>query len=312
MSLRNKGKRLWLWGAVAVLLVLGLAACGGRSIPATGGGTGTPSDQNGTPALLAKMRSQGYATVGFANENPYAYQEADGTLTGEAVEVARAILGELGINDLKGVLAEFSALIPGLKAKHFDIITAGMFITPQRAQEVLFADPEYRIGAALAVKSGNPKNLHSYQDIAAQPDVKVAVMQGAAEEDYLLKSGVKENQIVSVQDQPQALQALKTGRVDAITMTGPALEALLKSANAADVERVEDFQQPVIDGKEVWGYGAAAFRKEDKDLRDLYNQKLHELEKSGQLLEIMKPFGFTENEMPNGITADEVLKQESQ
>ena len=69
------------------------------------------------------------------------------------------------------------------------MITAGMYLTPDRAKEVAFANPEYTIGGGLAVKAGNPHNLKSYFDIAAKPDVKIAVMSGAAEYDHLLQVG---------------------------------------------------------------------------------------------------------------------------
>ncbi|WP_252393454.1 ectoine/hydroxyectoine ABC transporter substrate-binding protein EhuB [Hydrogenibacillus sp. N12] len=274
-----------------------------------GDGSGSGGEGAGEPALLKRLKEQGYVTVGLANEKPYAYQEADGTLTGEAIEVARAVFSELGVPEIRGQIVEFSSLIPGLKAKRFDVVTAGMFITPKRAEEVVFADPEYRIGEALAVAKGNPKNLRSYEDIAADPSLKVAVMSGAVEIDYLKAAGVREEQIVQVQDQPQAVKALETGRVDAITMTGPSLQAMLESAGSDKIERVEDFKQPVVDGKEVYGYGAAAFRKEDADLAKRYSEKLHELEQSGKLLELLRPFGFTEAELPNGMTADAVLKE---
>lgn len=266
-------------------------------------------DQTSGSALLDKLRKQGYVDVGFANEKPYAYQTTDGKLTGEAVEIARIIFKNLGVDELRGHLVEFSSLIPGLKAKKFDVITAGMFITPERAKQVVFANPEYSIGEALAVLKGNPKNLHSYEDIANQPDVKVAVMSGAIEEDYMLKSGIKEDQIITVQDQPAAISALKTGRVDAITMTGPSLQSMLEAADDPDIERVMDFKQPVIDGKSVRGYGAAAFRPEDKDLADLYNQELQKLKDSGELLKILEQFGFTEQELPGDKTAAELSKE---
>ncbi|MCI1114069.1 transporter substrate-binding domain-containing protein, partial [Stenotrophomonas maltophilia] len=92
-----------------------------------------------------------------------------------------------------------------------DIITAGMYITPERAKEVAFANPEYSIGEALAVKKGNPLKLVSYKDIAANPKAKVAVMSGAIEVEYLEKSGVKKEQMVLVPDQPSAVAALQSG-----------------------------------------------------------------------------------------------------
>lgn len=257
---------------------------------------------------LAKAQREGYVSVGFANEKPYAYATADGKLTGEAVEVARKVLSNMGIKEMDGVLTEFGSLIPGLKAKRFDLITAGMFINPDRAKQADFANPEYSIGEAIAVKKGNPLDLHSYKDISENDKAKIAVMTGALELDYLKKSNIPESRIVTVPDQPSAIAALQSGRVDAITMTGPALQAMLESAGDDKLERVMDFEQPVIDGKSVRGYGAAVFRLDDDDFREAYNAELKKLADSGELLKILQQFGFTEQELPGDVTAEELSK----
>ncbi|MCD1261092.1 ectoine/hydroxyectoine ABC transporter substrate-binding protein EhuB [Paenibacillus athensensis] len=284
--------------ALCILLALTVAGCATQS---TGG-----EPANNTSNTLEKAKQQGFVAVGFANEKPYAYATPDGKLTGEAVEVARAVLQRMGIAEMNGVLTEFSSLIPGLKAERFDIITAGMFINPQRSKEVSFANPEYSIGEALAVKKGNPQKLHSYKDLAANKELKVAVMTGAIENEYLIKSGVGKEQIVTVPDQPSAISALQAGRVHAVTMTGPSLQANLDSAKDAELERVMDFTQPEVDGSSVRGYGAAAFRKDDTAFRDAFNAELAKLKQSGELLEILKPFGFTEQELPGDMTADKL------
>ncbi|MGG1514571.1 ectoine/hydroxyectoine ABC transporter substrate-binding protein EhuB [Paenibacillus oryzisoli] len=290
--------------SLSLLLVLVVVGCSAQTTDSpTTANEEKPTTQEST---LEKAKKQGFITVGFANENPYAYATPDGKLTGEAVEVARVILKNLGINEMNGVLTEFGSLIPGLKAKRFDIITAGMFVNPERSKEVAFANPEYSIGEAIAVKKGNPQNLHSYADIASNKKSKIAVMVGAIENDYLLKSGVAKDQIVTVPDQPSAISALQAGRVDAVTMTGPSLQAMLVSSKDDQIERVTDFKQPEIDGKSVKGYGAAAFRKEDTSFKEAFNEELDKLRKSGQLLEILKPFGFTEQELPGEMTADQL------
>lgn len=292
--------------ALCLLLVIIVAGCA----PQSGGSQTNANGEKQTTQenTLEKAKKQGFITVGFANENPYAYATPDGKLTGEAVEVARVILKNMGINEMNGVLTEFGSLIPGLKAKRFDIITAGMFINPERSKEVAFANPEYSIGEAIAVKKGNPQHVLSYADIADKKDLKVAVMVGAIENEYLIKAGVSKDQIVTVPDQPSAISALQAGRVDAITMTGPSLQAMLDSAKDDTIERVMDFEQPEIDGKSARGYGAAAFRKEDAAFREAFNTELEKLKKSGQLLEILKPFGFTELELPGDMTADQLSK----
>lgn len=281
---------------MSIALLLGLVACG------------TPAANTSSETTFEKAKREGFVTVGFANEKPYAYATPDGKLTGEAVEVARAVLKRLGIEEMDGVLTEFGSLIPGLKAKRFDIITAGMYVTPERCEQVDFANPEYSIGEAIAVKQGNPKGIHSYEDIAANPDIKVGVMGGAIEYDYMIKVGVSEDQIVIVPDQPSAISALQAGRVDTVTMTGPSLQAMLEATNDSNIERVMDFTQPVIDGKSVRGYGAATFRQEDDDFREAFNRELQALKDSGELLEILSQFGFTEQELPGDMTAAELCK----
>ena len=92
----------------------------------------------------------------MANEAPYGYATPDGKLTGEAPEVAKAVLAKMGITQVDGVLTEFGSLIPGLKAGRFDIIAAGMYVNPQRCNEIAFSEPSYGIGQAILVPAGNP------------------------------------------------------------------------------------------------------------------------------------------------------------
>ncbi|CAM4007170.1 ectoine/hydroxyectoine ABC transporter substrate-binding protein EhuB [Cohnella lubricantis] len=303
--------RKWYIAGLCLVLFTLMVGCGSggnenNGVNASASNSTNTSVQPEKETTLAKAQREGYVKVGFANENPYAYATADGKLTGEAVEVARKVLANMGIPEMDGVLTEFGSLIPGLKANRFDIITAGMFINPDRAKEVDFANPEYSIGEAIAVKKGNPLDLHSYKDIADNGKAKIAVMTGAVELDYLKGSGVGDDQIVQVPDQPSAIAALQAGRADAITMTGPSLQAVLESAADDGIERVMEFEQPVIDGVSVRGYGAAAFRQEDDDFREAFNAELQKLKDSGELLEILKPFGFTEQELPGDMTADQL------
>lgn len=284
----------WLYVSVMVVLTVSIAGCGNLDLASSG-------------STFENAKDSGKVVVGFANEKPYAYKEG-GKVTGEAVEVAKAILKKQGIDEVEPVLTDFGSLIPGLKAGRFDIITAGMYITPERCKEVDFANPEYSIGEGLAVKKGNPKKLKSYKDIADNPKATVAVMKGGIEESYMKNEGVKEKQIKIVPDQPSAVSALQAGRVDAITMTGPSLRSMLESANSKGIEVVEDFKQPQADGEDIRGYGAAAFREEDEDFKKVYNEELEKMKKSGELYDILKPFGFTKDDLPPEKTAEQLCK----
>src|SRR5262245_14908223 len=139
---------------------------------------------------LEKARREGYIRVGFANEAPYGYATPDGKLTGESPEVVKAVLAKIGIPQVDGVLTEFGSLIPGLEAGRFDLIAAGMFITPKRCAQVQFSEPTYGIGQAFLVPKGNPKAIKDYSSIAGNADLKLAVMAGAVEGGYAKDAGI--------------------------------------------------------------------------------------------------------------------------
>lgn len=251
---------------------------------------------------LERAREQGFVRVGFANEVPYAYANPDGTLTGEAVEVARVILQRLGIPEMDGVLTEFGSLIPGLQANRFDIITAGMYVVPVRCEQVAFADPEYRIGEGLVVAEGNPLGINSYADIAADPSIRVGTGNGWFEYDFMLEVGVSEDQISIFPDASAGMAGIQSDRIDAFTGTSLTMRNAAERANG--VEFVETFEQPDVEGTP--SYGAAAFRKADQDFVDAYNAELAKLKESGELAEITGQFGFGPTEQPGDVTAAEL------
>jgi polar amino acid transport system substrate-binding protein len=278
---------------------------------------GACQSTEGTPGLvpthmpettLARITREGIVRVGFANEKPFAYAQANGALAGEAGDIARIIFANLGVHRMEGVLTEFGSLIPGLQTNRFDVITAGMYIKPERCQQVLFANPELKLDSGLLVRAGNPFNLHSYEDIAANPAVTVGTGAGYFESDYLAALGVREGQIVLFPDDASGVAGIQAGQIDAYAATSVAIWDLL--ANAADpgLESAVPFSDPVINGKVVTGYAGAAFRHKDVALRDAYNAELERLKASGQLLEILEANGFSEADLPGSVTAEEACQ----
>ncbi len=268
-----------------------------------GGGGG------GNLTTLEKIRKAGVVRVGFANEAPYAYIDSKtGKLTGESPEIARVILKRLGVKKVKGVLVEFGSLIPGLKAGRFDIIAAGMYITPPRCGQIAFSNPTYGIGEAFIVRKGNPLKLHSYEDIKKNRKVRFGVVTGAIEREYALKVGIPRSQIKVLPDTSSALEAVAAGRIDAYGGTSLTVRDLLKKANNPRLEQALPFTDPVIDGKTARGYGAYGFRKEDKALVTAFNQQLEQFVPSQEHLDLVKPFGFSEQELPGDVTAAGLCK----
>lgn len=248
---------------------------------------------------LERIKRTGVVRIGYANEAPFAYTKLDGKVTGESPEIARIIFKKLGVKQIKSVLTEWGALIPGLQANRFDVIAAGMYITPPRAKEVLFTDPHYQLKDTLLVAKGNPKQLTNYADIVKDGDLKLAIMAGTAEYQYAIDAGVKEDQILQVPNTIAQLQAVMTKRADAAVGTALTMKDLAKKSRKKLIA-IDDF----VDDPSHIGYGALAFRKDDQDLRDAVNGALKEWLGSEQHLATVKPFGFDRSNLTDKTAAE--------
>jgi len=260
-----------------------------------------PSTGEGSESLLERLRAQGTARVGIAGEVPYGYINDKGELTGEAPEIAKVVFERLGVENVVPVPTEFGSLIPGLRSQQFDVVSAGMYINPARCEQVIFADPEYIMLDAFIVRKGNPKGLRGYDDIV-EKGARMATGTAYAEIDYAVAAGVRRDDILILPDQVAGLAAVEQGRVDVFAGTSLTVRQVVQGSDRA--EATEPFQ-PMVDGEPAIGAGGFAFRPTSTDLRDAFNRELRELKDSGELLEIVKPFGFTEDEMTD-LTAKEL------
>jgi polar amino acid transport system substrate-binding protein len=249
---------------------------------------------------LERVKREGYIRVGFANEAPYGFATPDGKLTGESPEVVKAVLAKMGITQVDGVLTEFGSLIPGLQAGRFDIIAAGIFITPKRCAQVQFSEPTYSIGQAFLVKAGNPKGIKDYGSIKDNPDLKLAVMAGAVEGGYAKDAGIGMDQVVVLPDQSSLVKAVQADRADAAALTANSI-ADMASKNDG-VESTKPFGE--VAGKSVAGHGGIAFRKEDTDLYEAFNTELKKFIGSPDHIALVTPFGFGEGFLPTKTTAE--------
>ncbi|HTF53374.1 MAG TPA: ectoine/hydroxyectoine ABC transporter substrate-binding protein EhuB [Pseudonocardia sp.] len=268
-------------GAVALAGPAVLAACSSTSSGDT----------------LETAKKAGTIKVGIANEAPYGFTGPDGkTATGESVEVGRAVLKALGINAVDAQVVDFNGLIPGLNARQFDMVTAGMFINKARCGAATFSDPDYTAPTAFLVPKGNPKSVLTFDDVKSKT-LKLAVLSGAVEQGYAQKSGIPDGQIQAFDTQNSLLQAVATGRADAGALTNISLNDVVSKNPSAAVEVTKGFF-PVIDGQETLSAGAFVFRKGDDAFVNAFNAELKKLHDSGEWLKIAAPFGFNQDNVP--------------
>src|SRR5688572_19971820 len=247
---------------------------------------------------LERAKAQGFIRIGFANEAPFGFATPDGKLTGEAPEVAKAVLAKMGITQVDGVLTEFGSLIPGLKAGRFDIIAAGMFINPKRCNEIAFSEPSYGIGQAMLVKKGNPKGIKDFSTFKDNSALKLAVMSGAVEVGYAKDAGIAQEQLVVLPDQSSLLAAVTSERADGAALTALSIADMAKKSEG--VESTTPFGE--VAGKSVKGHGGFGFRKEDTDLHEAFNKELKAFLGTPEHLALVTPIGFGKDYLPNKTT----------
>jgi polar amino acid transport system substrate-binding protein len=276
--------------SILAVLALVVAACGTEDGEGGGDGDGgdttTPADGGGEGSLLEEIQDSGTVTVGIANEVPYGYEdEESGEITGEAPEIAKRVFEELGVENMEAVVTEFGGLIGGLEAGNFDMIAAGMYINPDRAENVLFTDPDYCVLESMLVPEGNPNGLSNYNSVA-ETDARLAVASGTVNVDYAVWAGIPEDQIVEFAGIEDQYDAIAAGRVDAVSGT------ILTVQQHADV--MEGFEAlpafPALDeeGNEILGCGGFGFRYENQELRDEFNRVLNELQETGEVQDIVE------------------------
>ncbi|HEY9438177.1 MAG TPA: ectoine/hydroxyectoine ABC transporter substrate-binding protein EhuB [Streptomyces sp.] len=267
-----------------LLVVPGLlAACSKTDAGATDG-----------KGALDKLRKQGFVRVAYANEAPYGYMEGK-QLKGEAPTLHREIFRALGVAELRPTLSEWDGLIPGLQAGKYDVVSAGMAITPERCANAIFSEPEFISPTAMMVKKGNPGKLTDLASAKAA-GITVGVMSGAVEGSYAKGAGIPEDKIRTVQKPQDGADAVKGGRIGAFLLTGISLRWLARTNTGTEVT---DAFVPEVDGKKQFSPGGAVFRKGNEDLRDSFNRELKKIVSDrSRYVSLLKEYGFGATEIP--------------
>lgn len=268
----------------------GLAAAAGLLL-ATAAGAQTLNDTAASDGVR----------VAYFNYAPFAYVADDGSVIGTDVEILEAVLGKMGIEVADAVSTDWGALIPGLKAGRYDVVAAGMFVTPSRCAEVAFSEPTFGIRATLVVPAGNPKGITRYEDILGQ-GATLAAVSGTAQVAAALELGITRDKVQEYPDAPTALAAIRAGRADAFGVDAPSARQIIENQPAADFEMVEPFAE--IGGKSAVDHGAFAFRQEDNAFVERFNAVMRDFIGGTDYVAINEAHGMTADEAPVRSVSD--------
>ena len=218
---------------------------------------------------LDDIRKAGVLRVAVFDSNPpfgFVDEKTHG-LIGYDIDFAKAFAEKLGVK-LELVTTNPANRIPLLQSGKADVIVADLTITPERAKVVDFSTPYFVTGQQFLAPAGSPDKLDAYAT------GRIGAVKGTTGE-QALKTRFPDARVLSYDDVPLALAALRNGNVQAITQDAEILAGLL----AASPDKAKYKILPDLLSREDIGI---AVKKDEKTLLSEVNKVLVELETNGQ------------------------------
>ncbi|CDZ77978.1 Arginine-binding extracellular protein ArtP precursor [Legionella massiliensis] len=200
---------------------------------------------------------------------PFEYKQ-QGNLKGFDIELAKLIAKELGKEAVFDDM-QFASILPALTSGQVDAAISTITITEARKKNFDFSTPYYFEGMAAVFKKGEP-----VKDPSQLTGKKLAAQLGSTMEIWLKKHAAEEN-IVAMDNNNQAIEALKAGHVDVVLMDG---------AQGAIFSQKNPSLAYAIIAKSEDGYGIALAK--DSMMTAKINRILASLKQNGELDKLKK------------------------
>jgi polar amino acid transport system substrate-binding protein len=236
---------------------------------------------------LTRIQNAKYARVASYQQPPHGwFDPADGKEKGIDFEILQHVMTQLGVEQIDYVVADWTALIPGLQAGRWDLMSVGMGITKPRLEQILYSEPMYQYGEAMIVPKGNPKGIKGTADWSGK---RIGGILGSVDDQVV--GAVEGAEYVPYQKYGDMYLDIQNGRIDA--------------GLADETEAGWDFTvhpQPELEivhaweGKTVYLIGMG-FKKGDTALQDAVNSWISKMKADGSLLEILKKYGLDDANM---------------
>lgn len=235
--------------------------------------------------------------AGTPEYSPYTYVDENDIVTGYDIEVIKAIDEIAPEIECEYTYTEWDALLPGLDADKFDVVSNQLFKTEER--EAMYLYPQYPFllaGSAIISPVENP--LNSWDDLAGK---KLGAIVGGSfttqMEQYLEENPDAFEMEYLDGTLPQVLEQILNGRVEATVNDPFAAYSIAESAGTADRFYISDY----IDNA---GFAYFLFPQTDKgqQLADIFDKYLPELYYNGTLAEIAEKYLGSANGVTNMAT----------
>jgi len=243
---------------LAVLMVASLAAC----------------------ASQASTAAKGKLTMATnAQFPPYEFYDGD-TIVGIDAEIAGAIAEKLGL-ELVIEDMEFDSIIEAVKSGKADMGLAGMTVTPERQETVDFT-ATYATGVQVVIVTEDSA-ITSVDDLFADGASNVIGVQRNTTGDLYTTWDLEDAGLATIDRYSkgaEAVQALKTGKVDCVVIDNEPAKAFV-----AEVDGLK-----ILETEYILEEYAAAMNKDNTELFDAVNKALEELIADGTVQAIIDKY----------------------
>lgn len=161
-----------------------------------------------------EIKQEGKIVVGTsADYPPFEYIDANGDFAGFDVELMEEIGNRLDV-EIEWQDIGFDGLIGSLQTGKIDAAIAAMSATDERDEQVDFSINYYIGKDAVLVASDADVEIDDKEDLEG---LRVAVQTGTIQDDWVTEN-LEEAEVSRYERAEQAVQDLKSGRVDAVAM----------------------------------------------------------------------------------------------
>ncbi|HEM3200652.1 amino acid ABC transporter periplasmic protein [Streptococcus suis] len=244
--------------AATVLAGLTLAACSSTS----------------SQSALDKIKEKGTLVVATSPDYaPFEFQalvDGKNEVVGADIMLAQKIADELGVK-LEVSAMSFDNVLSSVQNGKADIAIAGLSYSEDRAKVFDFSESYYQISDVLLIKKDSANSLTS---IDAMSGKTLAVQKGSTQESYA-QENISQANLISLTLMGEAVNELKSGKVDAILMDSPVAAGYVSQNLDLAVASVEF---PTIDENSK----VIALPKGSAELKTAIDKVIAEVKASGE------------------------------
>lgn len=252
--------------------------------------SGSGSDQAASKGRLGAVQERGTLLIGMGVYPPESYLDPDGNWVGYDADIFNLICGDLGVKCVP-VVIPLSGVGPALANGTIDSFI-GLYKTPDREKFAAFTHEVEATTEVVATR--NDSGVHSLQDIQGKA---MGTVRGSFELEALTQLTKDYPADLKVYDSGDVmLQDLIAGRIDAVVWPSDLISYAIKTnPKFQNITIAAEVPSQYIPGgtEGLKLYFVAPIGQDGESLLEAMNNSIDGHVASGEIAEILKPFGLT-------------------